>query len=66
MIFVVVVLSSKIYFLCSGCSGIHLCLFPTGGHSGLCPSLQRHVRVLGAGLPGGRHMSGASMLLGCH
>lgn len=43
------------------------CLFVfTGWYSGLCQSLQRHLRVLGVRLPAGPHLSDTSLLLGSY
>ena len=37
-----------------------------GWYSGLCQSLQRHLRLLGIRLPAGPHLSDTSLLLGCY
>lgn len=36
----------------------------TGRYSGLCETLQRHLRVVGVRLPAGPHLSDTSLLLG--
>lgn len=50
---------------CMPCNMLFSCV-PTGRYSGLCQTLQRHLRVLGVRLPAGSHMSDTSLLLGGH